>query len=258
MSHSKPVPGPADPADPVGVQWHPIHRRRAYELVLDQIGERIAHGDLVVGDRLPAERDLAGALGVSRASVREAMRVLEAQGVVESAPGGGPDAGTLVTARPGAAMARFLRLHLGLSHFTVDELVATRVTLEAESARLAARHAGPEQLDGLDEVLDRLDGLVADREGFNDLDTRFHVQIAAAAGNRLTADLTIGLRNSMRDQLLEVFRRIEDFAAEARRLQVEHRRILDALRARDPEAAAREVTAHVLRFAREFVPGATL
>lgn len=64
-------------------KWRPVSRSRAYELVVERVEEQILTGALRVGDRLPAERDLAARLGVSRAAVREAIRTLEAQGVVD-------------------------------------------------------------------------------------------------------------------------------------------------------------------------------
>ncbi len=80
---------------PVGGEtpWRPVTRSRSHELVLDQIEEQILAGTLRVGDRLPGERDLASHLQVSRSAVREAIRALEAQGVVRSAVGSGKDAG---------------------------------------------------------------------------------------------------------------------------------------------------------------------
>ena len=81
------------------VDWQQIPRMRAYELVINQIESQILAGALKVGDQLPAERDLAAKLGVSRAAVREAMRAMEAQGVVRSGVGVGPDSGTFLTSR---------------------------------------------------------------------------------------------------------------------------------------------------------------
>ena len=73
--------------------WQPVRRLRTHEHVLAQIAERILDGRLQVGDRLPSERELVGALGVSRGSVREALRILESMGIVEANVGSGRDAG---------------------------------------------------------------------------------------------------------------------------------------------------------------------
>ena len=83
--------------------WQPLPRARTYELVLDRIEEQIRSGQLSVGDRLPPERDLAAMLGVSRAAIREALRVLEAQGVLlKPQVGTGPESGSIIADTPGA------------------------------------------------------------------------------------------------------------------------------------------------------------
>lgn len=131
----------ADEGDP---QWRPLAQARAYELVVARIEEQILSGTLGVGDRLPAERDLASMLGVSRAAVREAIRSLEAQGVLASAVGAGRDAGTTVSALPSEALTRFLRLHVALANFPMNDVVDARVMLERGSVRLASATSTPE------------------------------------------------------------------------------------------------------------------
>jgi GntR family transcriptional repressor for pyruvate dehydrogenase complex len=107
----------------VPAQWQPVARSRTYELVITAIEEQIMTAALRVGDPLPAERDLAAKLQVSRPAVREAFRVLRAQGVLRSAVGSGAGAGTFVAAMPGDALTRFLRLHIALSNFAVADVV---------------------------------------------------------------------------------------------------------------------------------------
>src|SRR5512144_1962479 len=136
-----------------GQGWLPVTRARTYELVLDRIEEQIASGRLHVGDRLPAERDLAAALGVSRVAVREAMRVLQAMGLITQATGSGRDAGTTLTAAPGEALTRLIRMHVLVASVGPEDLVSARITLERESARLAARAAGPAEHRQLAEML---------------------------------------------------------------------------------------------------------
>ncbi len=117
--------------------WEPVSRPRTYELVLDRIEEQIASGRLHVGDRLPAERELAAALGVSRVAVREAIRVLQAMGLISQATGSGRDAGTILTSAPAEALTRLIRLHVLVASVNSKDLVRARITLERESAALA-------------------------------------------------------------------------------------------------------------------------
>uniref|UniRef100_UPI0027E22F14 FadR/GntR family transcriptional regulator n=1 Tax=Nonomuraea rhizosphaerae TaxID=2665663 RepID=UPI0027E22F14 len=118
--------------------WRPVRRTRTFEDVLAQIEQRIAEDGLTVGDRLPAERSLAEQLGVSRSSVREAMRVLETLGVVSSQVGRGPDAGAVLTSRPDTALTDLLRLHLGLASLEMREVIDTRLMIERWAAAGAA------------------------------------------------------------------------------------------------------------------------
>src|SRR5690349_5405863 len=118
-----------------------IFGMRTHQLVLHWIEDRLSAGDLAVGGRLPAERALAEQLQVSRTSVREAIRILEAMGVVRSGVGSGPDAGTVVISDPAAALGSALRLHVATQHLPVADIVETRVLLESWAAAQARRDA---------------------------------------------------------------------------------------------------------------------
>lgn len=237
----------APPADDQP-RWRPVTRTRTYELVLDRVEEQILTGELRVGDRLPAERDLAGLLGVSRSAVREAMRTLQAQGVVQSGVGTGPDSGTVVSAMSSEALTRLLRLHVGLANFPMQDIVEARVMLERWSARLAATHATAAALDRLAGILSEMEDPATTRTRFNDLDTAFHVAIAEAGGNRLVADLTTAIRESLRHGLLAAFDASQDWASLATRLRTQHREIHAALVARNGEQAAALVESHIRGF----------
>ena len=92
---------------------------RTHQLVLTWIENELSGGRLAVGGRLPAERALAEQLKVSRTSVREAIRILEAMGVVRAGVGSGPEAGTVVISDPTAALGSALRLHVATQHLPV-------------------------------------------------------------------------------------------------------------------------------------------
>lgn len=228
--------------------WRPVARARSYQLVVDQVEEQILSGALTVGDRLPGERELAGRLQVSRGAVREAIRMLEAQGVVRSGVGSGPDAGTVVSALPSEALTRLLRFHVALANFPVDDVVEARVVLERSSAASAAAHAVEADLAAIRAPLLAMDEESADRARFNDLDTAFHIAVAEAGRNRLVADMTIAIRDSMRRPILERFEALGDRWAEvARGLRGEHHAVYDAIAAGDADAAARLIDDHIRR-----------
>lgn len=237
--------------------WRAVTRSRSHELVLDQIEEQILAGTLRVGDRLPGERDLASHLQVSRSAVREAIRGLEAQGVVRSGVGSGKDAGTVVSAMPSEALTRLLRLHVALANFPMDDVVDARVMLERSSADLAAQNATPANLDTMRAALEGMERPGVDQETFNDLDTAFHVAIAEASGNRLVADMTIALRDSMRRPILHALQALgSGWEQLADQLRADHRAIFQAIESGDRALAAERVDQHI-RSARAALPFAS-
>lgn len=221
---------------------------RAYEVAAHWVEERILAGELRVGDSLPAERELAGQLGVSRAAVREAVRSLQAQGVLRSTVGAGATGGTRVTAMPSGALTRLLRIHVALANFPLPDVVEVRVALERLSTRLAAAGAGAEDLACLQARLAELRTAAAQgREAFNDADAAFHVAIAEAAGNRLAADTTIAIRESVRAPMLRRFVAMADgaFAELAAQLNTEHEVVLEAITAGEAARAEELMEAHI-------------
>ncbi len=226
---------------------------RTHELVVRHVEQLLVGGDLRPGDRLPSERALAEQLGVSRPSVREALKVLEALGVVRSFPGQGRGSAAVVVARPGEAIGAAMRLHVATSSLPVDDLVATRVLLESSSVRALAERV---RRDG-DAVLAAPRALVtamADPglppEEFHELDAAFHVALATAAGNAVTAVVMGALREAIQGYVLAAVDRLPDWGACAQGLRSEHEQVLAAVAAGDGQQAAGLVEAHIVGFLR--------
>lgn len=219
---------------------------RAYEVAVAWIEERILGGDLGVGAMLPAERDLAAQLGVSRSAVREAVRTLQAQGVLRSSVGAGGTGGTRVASLSSGALSRMLRMHVALEHYPLEDVTEVRVALERLSVRLAAAGATEAQRETLRVRLVDLQ-TAQNRVDFNDADSAFHVAIAEAAGNRLAAETTIAIRESVRGPLLAGLARMRDadFEHLAGELNDEHAEILAAIEAGDVAGAERLMEHHV-------------
>ncbi|WP_433242462.1 FadR/GntR family transcriptional regulator [Streptosporangium sp. CA-135522] len=220
--------------------WQPVRRTRAFEDVIARIEERIADDGLTVGDRLPGERQLAEQLRVSRSSVREAMRVLETLGVVASQVGRGPDAGAVLISRPAGALTDLLRLHLGLSSLSLEEVIDARLMIEQWSAARAAGHGA--DLSALGRALELMEG-ARTAEDFVEHDIAFHVAIAEASGNRLIAAMMRSLRDSVRRYAVEAVERLGD----TRELMADHRRIHRAIASGDRAEASAAVQAHLRR-----------
>lgn len=227
--------------------WEPVQRIRTYEQVMGQIEERILDGRLKAGDRLPSERELAASLGVSRPSLRESLRVLEALGVVEVRRGGA-DGGTVLEDAPGDGLAGLLKLEIALAHFSWQEVLDTRLTLESWSLTEAAHRSGEQDHQALAEILDLMDDPSIDSAEFNRLDALFHDRIAQSTGNRLTAHFMGSLRTAIQQQMVQVYADLEDWRRTAVTVREEHRALLQALIDRDAARARDLVRAHIADF----------
>ncbi|MBO3750949.1 FadR family transcriptional regulator [Streptosporangiaceae bacterium NEAU-GS5] len=211
---------------------------KAFEQVLARIEEAIATEGLKVGDRLPGERQLAEQLSVSRASVREALRALSTLGVVSSQVGRGPDAGAVLTSRPGAALAGLVRLNLGLDAFSMREVIGARLMIEQWAAVQAAHlKSGTAEMARAIDAMDRAAG----PEEFVAGDIAFHLALVAAAGNRLTTAVLEALRASVHRYAIAAVVRLGDTSG----LQEGHRLILRAVEDGDAGGAVTAVTAHL-------------
>lgn len=228
--------------------WAPVQRLRAHEQVMTQIEERILDGRLAAGDHLPSERDLAAALGVSRPSLRESLRVLEALGLLEVRRGGGPEGGARLVTEPGSGLVDLLRLQLALGHFDQRDVLRTRLALETWSCSEAALHASAEDHAELAAILDEMDRPGIGTGDFNRLDAAFHVRIAASSGNVLTGHLMTSLRGAINRQMIDAYAALEDWQRTAETVRSEHRAILAAIVAGDADAASRAVREHIESF----------
>lgn len=208
--------------------------QRAIERIKAMIGE----GLLEPGQRLPTERELAAQLGISRSSMREAIRALTVLGVLEARHG----SGIYVTQLQAGDLLETFGVVADLSRGSrLVELLEVRRILESTAAALAAARITPEQLALVEEHLAGMNA-TDDPEEILAHDLAFHRVVAAAAGNETLAAILEGL--SSRTFRARVWRghREEDAYARTRR---EHAAIHRALRARDPEAARAAAAAHV-------------
>lgn len=221
---------------------------RTHELVLQWIEKQLSDGDLALGGRLPGERAMAEQLQVSRTSVREAVRILEAMGVVRAGVGSGKDAGTVVIAEPGSALGSTLRLHVATRHLPVADIVETRVLLESWAA--ARAKVGAPALDEAAALLEQMDNS-PDIETFLALDARFHVALAQAAGNTVVSAMMASLRGAIENYAGKLTGNLPDWKATSDRLRAEHRAILAAVNADDGGRAADLVAAHIQGFYKE-------
>jgi GntR family transcriptional repressor for pyruvate dehydrogenase complex len=222
---------------------------RSHEIVLDWVERQLAEHHLAIGGRLPGERALAEELGISRAAVREGLRVLEVLGLLRSGVGSGPSAGTVIVAEPALALSAALRMHLASEHLRASDIVETRVLLEGWAAGHAK--AGDPQLQLARALVDEMDDPDLVTAGFLDRDAAFHVAVALATGNPLIGAMMTSLRASIREYTLALTERLTDWETTAARLRGEHRAVLAAIESGRRDEAATLMTAHITGYYRE-------
>jgi len=214
---------------------------RAFEHILGELEASISAGALEAGDRLPPERDLAARYGVSRASVREAIRVLEAMGIVSVRRGA--DHGVVLLQEPGNAFQPVLRLLVALRHVSLDDAIEFRAMVEAGAARRLAAIGDPgAALAGL---LDRMEAPGIRQSDFHALDATFHVTLVRTAGNALLNLVEDAVDGLLRKVITDLSRIAWDWDAIRPQLVAEHRAIHDAIVAGEGERAAALLTKHV-------------
>lgn len=199
--------------------------------VADQLRARIADGEFPVGSRLPGELELTQELGVSRSSVREALRSLVHAGLLRARAGDG----TYVTATSELAPALARRLESDRA----ADVAEVRLLLEREGARLAAERATDDQVAALRTALAER-GAAADGMAYAAADIAFHHTLLDASGNVLLAELYRGT-GGVEESVLRITPMDADFAAyraETVELDAAHAAIVDAVEAHDQEAAA--------------------
>ena len=215
-------------------QLGPVTRPRLYEVIVEQLVAYISDKNLSEGDRLPAERDLAAKLGVSRASVSQALVALEVQGVLSVRHGDG----AILLRRPTEERAiRALREHAD----RIPDIIEARVALEVNLAGLAAARRTDAEMAAIDTAIATMEAEVeaGDRGVLGD--EMFHEAITAAAHSSLLAKLMHEISGLIRET------RIESLSQQNRpRASLEgHRRIADAVRKQDADAASRAMADHI-------------
>ncbi len=222
---------------------------RTHERVLAQIEDKLRTGEWSLGERLPGERALAEQMGVSRPSVREAVRVLEAMGIVRTAVGSGPDAGATVVDRPAAGLGAAVRLHVASGTLPVSDVVATRAALETWAVgQAAARFDVETDLTEAQRLLDEMTAPGLTAAEFVALDQQFHLTLVQLAGNQLVEAILGGLRTAIGHYVTAGVERIESWDALCATLCREHQGILAAVVEGDAVGAERLAHDHIWGF----------
>lgn len=225
----------------------PERRGTLYKEVAARIRELISSGELEAGHALPSERKLAVQFEVGRAVIREAVRQLEAAGLVESRHGGGNYVREVTTEHLVAPIASVLNSKAQLR----EELMDARALIEPQVARKAAVRATPEDLRLLEAAVYRQAERVADGQPTAEEDAEFHGLLARATQNSVV-ERVMGVID---DLLEDVYERLSQHGERSQHSLEGNRRILEAVQSRDPDAAGRAMAEHIDDIASHFRPG---
>ncbi|WP_179775796.1 FadR/GntR family transcriptional regulator [Amycolatopsis endophytica] len=219
------------------MEFEPVSPVRAYERIVEQIEQAVLTGRLRPGERLPGERDLMARFGVSRSTIREALRVLQAGGVIRSRPGDprGPEVLAASPASLEKSLDRLARAEtLGLA-----ELVQFRMVLEGSAYRLAAELRAEDDLSEMRAALEAMASSLDDYESFSRADVEFHDVVARAGRNSLIVVCGKVVRGVVLDLISGKLEHAADRLALMQASVAHHREVLRAVEDGDGPLAAR-------------------
>jgi GntR family transcriptional regulator, transcriptional repressor for pyruvate dehydrogenase complex len=224
------------------MSYQPLERRKVYEQVAEQLLGQIGSRRLRPGDALPPERELTESFGVGRSSIREALRMLESQGVIAAVNGG-----TFVVAEAANPLNSSLRLVFTLDDRAgLHDLFELRRIIDCEAAALAAERRTDEHLEEMDAAIAEMEESLAkhDRgERFIEADLRFHLAVAEATGNRMLLHSMDAVRGVVRRALMTVY-----FIPQSPESAVgEHRSVRAAIAGGDAVRARQAMREHLTR-----------
>ncbi len=219
----------------------PIRPTRASTDVAAQVRRAILSGRFRSGDRLPTERELARQFGVSRVTIRDALRALEASGLVRVRMGG--QGGPYVAHPDVTLLSENLGNHMQLSGCTFEELAEARLALETTAARLAAERAGPEDLEAMKAAIVEPAGAEAAAAASMD----FHLAVVRAAHNRALWIMFTATRSLIQEAFGELHASQPDMARAAR---TDHTALYTAISNGEGELAVRLMREHLYDFVR--------
>ncbi len=223
--------------------FHPVRTSRASEDIIQQIKAWIFAEQIAPGDRLPSEMELTEQFRVSRTTVRDALRVLESQGLIDIKVGAG--GGAFVAAPSTQPVSDSLTNMLRMYKSSIKELVEARLVVETSVVALAARRATAADLKAMGQAIAAARAGVIDSDPyFMPHSVAFHIALAEAAKNKVLL-FTV---NSFRALFYETLEKLLPAPDMAQRAIEDHQKILDAIKARDAEQAQQIMRAHLSYF----------
>jgi DNA-binding FadR family transcriptional regulator len=230
-----------------------IDRNPAYLQVAEQIREAILDGSLAAGSPLATERELCLQFGVSRTTVREALRALQAQGLVSGGGSTSTVRTTVATGPTSGPLRDALRHLMQLQRVSLRDLVELRCAIEGAALSRAASDGDSDRLEEARQALAEMGTPGLSAEDFDAADVRFHVALVAASGNEALHLVMLAVRESVATHLLEALAGLKDRKPTFRALRTEHAAILAAVESGDGDRASELVQQHILGFYGRFI-----
>lgn len=235
------------------MKFRDLVRRPVYEQVAERIREAIVRGEFTPGQPLPAERDLAQSFAVGRTSIREALQLLRAEGLLLSK---GPPPSRPVVADVASGPLRDVLLDvLQLQRVSLKDLVEFRYVLESAAVERAASDPDPEGLEQAREAVRAMRGFGPHDEGFDAVDVRFHLALMRASGNEMMYRVMGAVRMAMAHHLFEALRALRERPGGLEVIVREHEEILEAVERGDGPLASRLTREHVVDFYQVSIEG---
>ena len=232
----------------ISTQFQPLNEKRNFEKIVDLLKEKVFSGEFGPGHRLPAERELAEALKVSRLSVREAYRALEMFGMVEIRRGN--EGGAFIRGPSRHSIIQSVSDLFRFQGITLEEWNEARLLLELDIARLAIKRADARDIEHLEDLIGKAykkidDGIPAHEEHID-----FHLAFAELARN----PILYTAYNSMMDLLLNNLISLKVTLDHSRKATLAHVAIVKALKAGDFDVLSRVIEEHVRGAGKRLAP----
>jgi len=217
-----------------------VVKKKLSDSVLEEIGRMVKAGELKRGDKLPPQDQLAAQLGVSRPSLREALRAMEMIGAIEQRPG----YGTVFLGGVPVLYAEQLSVPSIDDEATNIDLGVARRYVETACVELAVDRATTEEIDEMGRMIDDMEQALKDdrKDDYEVADINFHYLVAKASQNQFLIHFSVTIRGIMERFIMEIFRILPTRYGCSMEF---HRRIYEAIRQREKKMAVKAMTSHI-------------
>ncbi len=237
-----------------GQVFEPVKNEKLYKMVVSQVKALIADGKLAPGDRLPPERELAGLLSVSRASLRQALSAMEALGILERRQGDGT---YVTTASDEVDVIASFSENLVSRQLTPLEILEARIVVECPVARMCAERATDDEIRIIGERLERHRLKVGKSASLEEMNRDFHLAVAEGAHSACVLRLAQGLYEMMETNLWPTLKTlVEQDEQRTEHHLDQHEKIFGCIRSRRPAEAEEAMRKHLQTIEHEFLEDA--